>query len=117
MKRILSFALPLALLATTGCAQLVSKTYKPYRGGTVRYSTGWFMAEKNRAKAVEEMKSYCSPSRPVLMAEDTREEFTGYSHSTSRASKNNVYTDTSQSKENNIYMHFKCSSRQVSRME
>ena len=59
--KIFKLMLPAALLLLSGCAQIVTKNYSPTRGGTVKYNTGWFMAEKNRAKAIEEMNAYCFP--------------------------------------------------------
>ena len=96
-------------LLLSGCAvQMVKKNYTPTKGGTVRYSTGWFMADHNRSKAIEEMKQYCSPGRAQLIAEDSKKELTGQSYSNSRVERNSVDTTTTQGQEGYIYLHFKC---------
>lgn len=98
----------MSALGLSSCAEMVVKNYSPQRGGTVRYSTGWFLADKNRAKAVEEMKTYCQPSRPKLLAENSQREFTGVSKSNSTIGNKTVDTTTTASSENYVYMHFKC---------
>jgi len=108
MKTSFKLLLPAALLLLSGCAEMVKKEYKPVRGGTVRYSTGWFLADKNREKAVEEMKAYCAPGQANLMAENAQKEFTGYSHSNTDIYNNSMSTSTTQSQENYIYLHFRC---------
>ncbi|HEX7673166.1 MAG TPA: hypothetical protein VF412_03295 [Bdellovibrio sp.] len=98
-----------AVFLLSGCAvEMVRKTYSPVKGGTIRYSTGWFMAEKNRAKAMDEMNTYCSPAHVLLLAEDSKQEFTGQSYSNSSVNKNNVDTTTTQGQEGFVYLHFKC---------
>ena len=108
MKTSFKLLLPAALLLLSGCAEMVKKDYRPTRGGTVRYSTGWFLADKNREKAVEEMKAYCSPGRPQLMGENSQREFTGQTYSNSNVSNDHISTSSTQSQEKYIYMHFKC---------
>ena len=105
------FALLLVLATLSGCAEMVSKTYNPTKGGTIRYSTGWFMAGKNRDKATDEMKAYCSPNKAILLAEDNRKEFTGESHSNSTYEGNSAVTNTTQSQESYVYLHFRCSTK------
>ena len=84
MKTQLKILAPLAILLLSGCAEMVKKNYGSNRGGTVRYTTGWFLDEKNRAKAMEEMQSYCRPGRAQLVSEKIESEFTGNSYSNSR---------------------------------
>gem|GEM_PF-3863113 len=105
--------LPLAILLTSGCASMVNKTYSPERRGTVRYNTGWFLENSNRSKAIEQMREFCFPGRPVLLSEDSRSEFTGQSFSNATIEKNRVNGTSTQAKENNVYMHFKCKSKQA----
>ena len=95
-------------LSLSGCAEMVTKTYSPQRGGTVRYSTGWFLAGKNRAKAMDEMKSYCGQQRAVLLAENNQKEFTGTSQSNSTFTNGGMSTSTTQGSNNYVYLHFKC---------
>lgn len=112
MNTLYKLSLPLALLLLSGCASMVNKTYSPERRGTVRYNTGWFLADSNRAKAVEQMREFCSPGRPVLLSEDSRSEFTGQSYSNATVDKNRINGTSTQAKENNVYMHFKCITKQ-----
>lgn len=99
----------LATIFLSGCAvEMVKKDYSPAKGGTIRYSTGWFMADHNRSKAIEEMNGYCSPGKAKLLAEDSRKEFTGQSYSNSRVDKNSVDTTTTQGQEGYVYLHFRC---------
>ena len=96
------------LLLLSGCAQIVTRSYSPYRGGIVKYNTGWFMAEKNRSKAIEEMQGYCLPGRPEILREDSKLESTGQVY-TSGSSQNNGFSSTStEAREANVYIQFKC---------
>ena len=108
MKAILKLIFATSMLLLTSCAQIVKKDYAPTRGGTVKYSTAWFMAEKNREKALEEMRGYCGAARPRIMSEDSKREFTGGSTSNSNSSGDSTYTSTHQESEGVIYLHFKC---------
>lgn len=104
----LKIILPVGLLLLSSCAQIVTRNYSPYRGGVVKYNTGWFMAEKNRSKAIEEMQAYCLPGRPEILQEDSKLESTGQVY-TSGSNQNNGFTSTStEAKEANMYIHFKC---------
>lgn len=87
---------------------MVTKTYGPSRGGVVKYNTGWFMAEKNRSKAIEEMKSYCSPGRPKIFQEDSKLESTGQVYTTGKTQKDRFSSTSTEAKEANMYIHFKC---------
>lgn len=102
------FLAPVALLLLSGCAEMVKKNYAPTRSGTVRYNTGWMMAEKNREKALEEMRSYCGPARPQLMSEQSQSEFTGHSSSNTSVQSDSLYTSTTAEKTNYVYLNFKC---------
>jgi hypothetical protein len=93
----------------SGCAvEMVKKNYAPAKGGTIRYSTGWFMADHNRSKAIEEMKDYCLPGKAQLLAEDSKKELTGQSYSNSRVDRNSLDTTTTQGQEGYVYLHFRC---------
>jgi hypothetical protein len=109
MKASLKIILPACLLLLSGCAQIVTKTYAPNRGGTVKYNTGWFMADKNREKAIEEIKQYCGPrARPQILRENSKLEGTGQVF-TNGSTKGNSYSSTStESKEANMYIQFNC---------
>jgi hypothetical protein len=112
MKASLKFILPVCLLLLSGCAQIVTKNYAPYRGGTVKYNTGWFMAEKNREKAVEEMNQYCAPGRPQILREDSKLEGTGQVYTNGSSSGKNFSSTSTESKEANMYIQFKCTKAQ-----
>lgn len=103
----LIFALSLIGLLS-GCAQIVTKNYSPTRGGVVKYNTGWFMAETNRKKAVEEMDQYCSPGRPQILREDSRLESTGQTMHSGSTSGNSYSGNSTQVQEANIYIQFRC---------
>ncbi len=93
----------------SSCAvEMVRKTYVPTKGGTVRYSTGWFMAENNRTKAMTEMNQYCAPGRSQILSEDSREEFTGQTYSNSRVRNKSISTTSTQGKEGAMSLHFRC---------
>lgn len=115
MKTVLKLTFITSMLLMAGCAQMVKKSYHPVRGGTVKYSTAWFLGDKNREKAVEEMKLYCGRQRAQLLSEDSKIEFTGNSSSRSQSNGDgSSYTSTNASKEGYVYMHFKCvSSKKV----
>ncbi|MGZ3749222.1 MAG: hypothetical protein ACXVB1_03985 [Pseudobdellovibrionaceae bacterium] len=108
MKASLKFILPACLLLLSGCAQIVTKNYTPNRGGTVKYNTGWFMADKNREKAIEEMNQYCAPGRPQILREDSRLEGTGQVFTNGSTSGNTYSSTSTESKEANMYIHFRC---------
>lgn len=108
MNKKIQLLLPLCLLLLSGCAQMVTKTYSPSRGGVVKYNTGWFMADTNRSKAVEEMRAYCSPGRPAILQENSKLESTGRVHTSGSNSGSTFSSTSTESKESNIYIHFKC---------
>ena len=109
MKSALKMVLPACLLLLSGCAQIVTKNYSPTRGGIVKYNTGWFMADKNREKAMEEMKQFCGPRvRPQILREDSRVEGTGQVHTNGSTNGNSFSSTATESKESNINIHFKC---------
>ena len=66
------------------------------------------MGEKNRAKAIEQMRKYCGPNRAKLLSEDSKAEFTGQSHSNTSYSNHSAYTSTSQDRTGYVYLHSKC---------
>jgi hypothetical protein len=103
------FFVLVVLSSLSSCAvDMVRKTYSPVKGGTVRYSTGWFMEGKNRAKAIEEMNQYCSPGRGKILSEESKKEATGQSFSNSRLHKKDVSTTTTHGHEGAVYLNFKC---------
>lgn len=107
MKNCILLLLSLGFLSS--CAvDMVKKTYSPTRSGTIRYSTGWFMADSNRQKAIAEMDQYCSPGKGRIVSEESAEHFTGQSYSTTEFGKKTMNTSSSQAKENYVYLHFKC---------
>ncbi|WP_413287858.1 hypothetical protein [Bdellovibrio sp. HCB337] len=108
MKTSLKLVLPAFLLLLSGCAQIVTKNYAPTRGGTVKYNTGWFLADKNREKAIEEMRHYCAPGRPQILREDSRLEGTGQVFTSGSTRGNNYSSTSTESKEANMYIHFRC---------
>lgn len=113
MKASLKLILPAWLLLLSGCAQIVTKNYAPNRGGTVKYNTGWFMADKNREKAIEKMKQYCGPGgRPQILREDSKLEGTGQVFTSGSTRGNNYSSTSTESKEANMYIHFKCTKSQ-----
>jgi hypothetical protein len=91
-----------------GCAEVTSKTYGARKTVTVKYSTGWFMAEKNRSKAVETARQYCQPGQAVLVREDNKAEFTGKTYTSQRTDGNYTSGEATQAKEDNVYLHFVC---------
>jgi hypothetical protein len=95
-------------LVSSCAVDMVKKTYSPTRSGTIRYSTGWFMADSNRQKAITEMNQYCSPGKGRIVSEESAEHFTGQSYSTTEFGKKTMNTSSSQAKENYVYLHFKC---------
>lgn len=101
-------ALPLVFLGLSSCAQLVTKTYSPTRSGVVKYSTGWFMGDKNREKAVEEMKTFCRPGRAKIVQEDSKFESTGQVYTTGQNKKDRFSSTSTEGREENMYIHFKC---------
>lgn len=103
-----SITLIVLSLSLSGCAQLVTKTYKPRRGGVVKYNTGWLMAEKNRAKALELAAEHCQPHKVSILSEDNRSEFTGTSRTRGEVKGNAYEGTTSQDKENSVYVKFNC---------
>jgi uncharacterized protein YceK len=96
------------LLLLSGCAQIVTKNYSPYRGGVVKYNTGWFMADKNREKAVEEMQNYCLPGRPEILREDSKLESMGQVYTSGTNHGDGFSSTSTESKEANMYIQFKC---------
>lgn len=112
----LKFLFPIAMLMLSGCAQLVTKNYSPQRGGIVKYSTAWFLGDKNRAKAIEEMQAHCSPGKPLITREDSRLESTGQVYTQGSTQGKNFSSTSTESQEQNVYIHFKCSkTRQAAR--
>ena len=100
-----------AVFIFSGCAEMVTKVHSPVPGGTVRYSTGWFMAGKNRAKAIEEMNEYCQPGGATLLSENNQKEFTGQSTSNSTFNQSGMNTTTTHNAENYVYLHFRCTKK------
>lgn len=116
MKAFFKLSLILSVLVSVGCAQLVKRTYEPVRGGTVKYSTSWPLGDKNREKAMEEMKSYCGNQRARIVSERSEIELNGDSRSTSRRDGNITHSETRSNKESVAYMDFKCvSSKRVAK--
>ncbi|AHI06641.1 hypothetical protein BDW_10705 [Bdellovibrio bacteriovorus W] len=112
----LKLLFPVGMLMLSGCAQLVTKEYSPQRGGVVKYSTAWFLGEKNRAKALEEMQAHCAPGKPHITREDSRREGTGQVVTNGSTQGSSFSSTSTESQEENIYIHFKCSkSRQTAR--
>ncbi len=105
-------SLPLFLISlvvfTSGCAQIVTKTHSPTRGGVVKYNTGFFMADKNREKALEEMKAYCSPGRAQMLREDSKLESTGQGYTSGNNRGDSFSSTATESKEANMYIQFRC---------
>lgn len=95
----------------TACAQVVTKNYEGQRGGTVKYTNEIFFAQKNRSKAIQLANEYCAPSRARITAENNMSEFTG--NTTSNTTNYGRYSNTqsTQSKQEAIYIHFKCGSK------
>lgn len=109
MKNSLQFLLPcLSVLMLSGCAQLVTKNYSPQRSGVVKYSTAWFLGDKNRAKAIEEMNQFCGSTRAQILREDSKIESTGQTRTSGRTSGNKFSSTSTQSREGFVYLHFKC---------
>ena len=105
--------LMILLVATTwsaflGCAEVTTKTFGANKTVTVKYSKGWFMDDKNRAKAIEEAQGHCRPQRAVLVREDNKAEFTGQTYTSQHTDGNYSSGQSSQSKEANVYLHFVC---------
>jgi hypothetical protein len=97
-----------AMLGLSACAEVVKKNYSPSRSGVVRYSTGWFLADKNREKALEEIKGFCGSSRYLLKSEENRKEFTGQSYTNSETNGNHSSGTTTQGSEGFVYLRFQC---------
>ena len=112
MKTSLKLILPACLLLLSGCAQIVTKNYSPYRGGVVKYNTGWFLADKNREKAMEEMNQYCAPGRAQILREDSKLEGTGQVNTNGSTNGNSYSSTSTESKEANVYINFKCTKTQ-----
>ncbi len=115
----LTLTLILSTVALGGCAQVVTKNYGKAKGGTVKYSSG-MLASKNREKALDLAKEYCSPGRPILTSESNKKEFTG--RTTTRGnSKRNVlgsqsYQESYQESSEVVYINFRCGSGSKSRV-
>lgn len=103
--------LSLLTLNLAGCAQVVTKNYEGEKGGTVKYTNEIFFKDKNRAKAIELANDYCAPARARITAENNMSEFTGNTTSSSRTKGNMTYSDSSQSKSEAVYLHFKCGTK------
>ncbi len=101
--------MPASLLLLSGCAQMVTKTYSPQRGGVVMYDQAWFMGDKNREKAMTEMNAFCSPGRPTIVREDNKLEATGRVYNSGSVDGNSYSGSSTQEKSANVYLHFKCS--------
>ena len=95
----------------TACAQVVTKNYEGQRGGTVKYTNELLFAQKNRSKAIELANEYCSPSRARITAENNMSEFTGQTTSNTTNYGRYSNTQSSQSKQEAVYIHFKCGSK------
>ena len=98
----------MAILNLTACAEMTTKNYGNRKSGTVKYSEGWMMAEKNRSKALELADEFCNPSRAKVVSENNRSEFTGRTTSTQQQTGSFITGESNQTREKNVYLHFVC---------